>query len=692
VHVFYDLDKGKEWFNNERRYGAAALEWLSTKFGHYPYPQATIVHSLLSGGMEYPMLIMNGNHSESLVLHEIGHMWFYGIFANDEHDEAWLDEGLTTFQNDWYLEHNYPDNGYAITRKMITPFENENLPRQMFVEREYKRVIRYVTSPQNEAVATHSPHFVHQYSYYINAYERTSMILHTLKRYLGEERFLAGMQLYFDRWALKHVNEDRFIKAMEDGANEELDWLFDQWLHTKNYMDYGLSEWKVEGNDSGTFRTEVKIHNLGGLFAPIPVTLMGSEGQTFTQILDDYMYRSRNNIIVETDFKPIRVILDKEDIFLDVDRRNNDSKYQFSLRYNFKGWNEYPLDRELYLWKPRIGFNDDNGVGVGIRLDRVYRLPGNFLALELDHNLRSGNPDFGISFQDQKVGLPLQAILRGNIGSWRQITHASMEFELAWAKTFWRKPVHYLTLMADYTDAHKLQRVTLNSESFSRLGINYKLQHKLWGMELGFSAKLQYAPEFLGEHAQDFNQSKLMLTWSKRLSTVRLINRTNVMNNSVNTPGIVSFRLATQDLRSLHMNRISQTLNFTNSIQSMGSHYQVVGGARMRAYTDSLNIAFKHAWSNNFDIVHHPKWVGFGNLGINTFFDIGKYSSDGINWLSVGDLGVGMSIRPTWKRTSWFTTIFRPFTLQFDLPIARIEDGNWEVTDVHKHWIFHVII
>lgn len=692
VHVLYDLEGGKDWFKNECAYTISAIEWLSNKLGRYPYPQVTTVHGLLGGGMEYPMLIMDGYHSEGLVLHEVGHIWFYGIFANDELDDAWLDEGFTTFQTLWYIEDQYPENDYYLTRNFLNDFEYEHLPLVSAKERDLKPVIEYMRSVKNEPLAQHSYDFETYNSYSTNVYDKGSMMLYSLKNYLGEERFLAGMQTYYDQWALKHVNEDRFIKSMESGSGEDLDWFFDQWLHTSKYVDYSLEDYQVDRSADDQFETTIYVENKGGLFVPIPATIYGAGGETMTSTLKEFKFRENGEIKMVSDFRPVRVELDKDDVFLDVDRRDNRSWGEREWRYNFKGWEAYPPDRDLFLWKPLLGFNDEDGLGLGLKIDRVYRVPGDFISLEIDHNLGSGNPDIAVGFRKELYGRPMQTIFQGEAGSWHQLNHASVEYELSWAKVFWENPVHYLTLGADYTDSRHIQHDGQRSPGFSRLGALYELQHNLLGGNLGFAANFKYSPKILGEYTSDFNQTSFMLSWTRRIGTVRVVNRSNFLNNSSLTPEIVKSRLGTKNLRSIHLDRMAQFMNGTNSISDIGSRYQLPGGGRMRAYTDSLNVSVDYAWSNNFDIVYGPTRVGQGRLSINTFVDVGQYSADGVNWTSVGDIGIGVAFTPRWERTSWLTTLIRPVTLKIDLPMARIESGSWEVSDVHKLWMFQITI
>ena len=47
------------------------------------------------------MMIMLGGYSQGLILHELGHVFTYGILGNNEWRSGWMDEGLTDYQTSW---------------------------------------------------------------------------------------------------------------------------------------------------------------------------------------------------------------------------------------------------------------------------------------------------------------------------------------------------------------------------------------------------------------------------------------------------------------------------------------------------------------------------------------------------------------------------------------------------------------
>ena len=103
----------RAWADSTLARGLRSMQWLEKNAGPYPYPQVSIVDCTMRGGMEYPMLAMNGSADEGLILHELAHNYFYAALANDERAEAWLDEGFAQYTVFWNAEERYGPFGEA---------------------------------------------------------------------------------------------------------------------------------------------------------------------------------------------------------------------------------------------------------------------------------------------------------------------------------------------------------------------------------------------------------------------------------------------------------------------------------------------------------------------------------------------------------------------------------------------------
>ena len=79
---------------------ADAIRLMAGRFGPFPYPTLTV--ALVSdgddgGGEEYSSSILLGGDDFDLVVHEVAHMWFYGMVGNSQFRDPWLDEAFASY-------------------------------------------------------------------------------------------------------------------------------------------------------------------------------------------------------------------------------------------------------------------------------------------------------------------------------------------------------------------------------------------------------------------------------------------------------------------------------------------------------------------------------------------------------------------------------------------------------------------
>ncbi|MFN7966348.1 MAG: M1 family aminopeptidase [Acidobacteriota bacterium] len=114
------------------------LRWFGRNFGPYPYPTIRAIdpqhNARDAGGMEYPTLIVCDARRlapvkmatpEGVTLHEFGHQYFYGLVGNDEFEQAFLDEGFTSFAEKVALAEWF---GPEFVASTFGPFYREGAP------------------------------------------------------------------------------------------------------------------------------------------------------------------------------------------------------------------------------------------------------------------------------------------------------------------------------------------------------------------------------------------------------------------------------------------------------------------------------------------------------------------------------------------------------------------------------------
>ena len=276
---------------------AAALRWLERVYGPYAYPQMTVLHRIETGGTEFPMLQMNGSASQSLVLHEGGHVYSYGILANNEWQSGWMDEGLTSYQTAWALgeaRHALAlDSGRAAVAPASASTGAPLAERRRAADAATRALTDLVRAGRAEAMGERADR-ISQYGVYTSAvYNRGAQFYSALRDVLGEAPFAAFLRDYYARWALRHVDEaamrasaERACRAAAPAAAAapggcDLGWLFDQWVRGAGYVDYAVRDVATRPAAGGDgFVTTLTLARTGPYRHPMPVGVRTAAGWT----------------------------------------------------------------------------------------------------------------------------------------------------------------------------------------------------------------------------------------------------------------------------------------------------------------------------------------------------------------------------------------------------------------------------
>ncbi len=397
-----------------------AITYYSENVGTYPYSHATVVHGELKagGGMEYPMITLCDFMSEEVIVHEVGHNWFYGILANNERVYPWMDESINSYYEQEAMRDDSTDKPDFNTG-IILALVKDNLLRS-----------------GHQAIATSSQELT-EGNYGMSVYGIGAKSFGYLKAYLGDARFKNCMTSYYEQWKFKHPLPGDMKSSFEQTSGEDLGWFFDELLHTDTKMDYSICKHKAG----------FVLKNKGSVAAPVPVDI-SHNGVVSTQ----WVTVPVNKTLVLKDTAAHReATIDARSQTLDLHLGNNSTESKIKFKVGM-GLDKVQY-KEVYV-VPTLGWNfyDRMMVGIGIHNYSVSDKPLQYHVLPLySFNKKTINGEAAIhytkplegkaaflelgvearkySFSDRSVVRENDAYVYGNYSYLKVQPHATYHFQ-----------------------------------------------------------------------------------------------------------------------------------------------------------------------------------------------------------------------------------------------------------------------
>jgi len=149
-----------------------------------------------------------------LIPHELAHQWFGDYVTTENWANMWLNEGFAEFLPGQYW-------GERLGRHAADDYYLDEYRQFMQIDAQRRMPLAALGSN--------------------NIYPKGALVLRTLQRYLGPDRFWAAVHRYLTDHAYDNATTDDLRQAVLDATGENLDWFWDQWIYQAGYPEFTVT-------------------------------------------------------------------------------------------------------------------------------------------------------------------------------------------------------------------------------------------------------------------------------------------------------------------------------------------------------------------------------------------------------------------------------------------------------------------
>ncbi|HWA75857.1 MAG TPA: M1 family aminopeptidase [Polyangiaceae bacterium] len=252
---------------------------LFSKLTGVPFPWSrysqVVVNDFVFGGMEnttattmYEHVLLDQRaaldiQSHDLVAHELAHQWFGDFVTCRDWSHAWLNEGFATYFEQLEREDREGRDAYDYG------IETDRDTYLSEAGSRYQRPV--VCRDYHEPIDLFDRHL----------YEKGALVLHLLRRELGDASFFQGVRDYLQAHAHSLVETVDLQRALERVSGRSLERFFDQWIFRPGHPDLKIKvsyedgllvvslKQAQKGPETAIFELEfeIEVQTEGGAFA-----------------------------------------------------------------------------------------------------------------------------------------------------------------------------------------------------------------------------------------------------------------------------------------------------------------------------------------------------------------------------------------------------------------------------------------
>lgn len=249
------------------------MDLYTNLFEEYPFANEKYGHAQFGwgGGMEHTTVSFMGSFSRGLIAHELAHQWFGNKITCGSWKDIWLNEGFATYLSGLTIENLDSNSDFIAWKEQL----NAN-----------------ITSSTNGAVYLTDADTTSVNRVFSSrlSYDKGAMVLHMLRKKLGDANFFQGVKSYLSHpnHAYGYAKTPDFINIMESSSGENLTEFFNDWLYNEGYPSYTVQWSQTSANQIAINLSQTQSDASVTFFeAPVPLKLIGTLGETLDITLNN---------------------------------------------------------------------------------------------------------------------------------------------------------------------------------------------------------------------------------------------------------------------------------------------------------------------------------------------------------------------------------------------------------------------
>jgi len=275
------------------------INFFAEKFGEYPFADEKYGHCQFGwgGGMEHTTVSFMGSFGQELIAHELAHQWFGNKVTCAGWQNIWLNEGFANFMYGLITENFNEEGSFKNWRQNLVNSITSQPGGSVFVPEEQLDNISRIFSSRL-------------------SYNKGAMVLHMLRRNLGDEDFFQAAQNYLNHpdYAYGFADTEDLKEVFEAQSELDLNQFFADWIYGEGYPQYYL-EWNQEssGQVNLNLSQETSMPESVSFFeGEVPLLLIGNSGESLNVLVNHTENNQAFNLSPEFTVQEIQIDPDTE--------------------------------------------------------------------------------------------------------------------------------------------------------------------------------------------------------------------------------------------------------------------------------------------------------------------------------------------------------------------------------------------